>query len=93
MTAQPERPIRGSSEDALDRGRFVSRLVDALINRAGQSTGVVVGLTGQWGSGKSSILNLLDESIRERHRNSYVVRFDPWLVSGRDDLILDFLKR
>jgi len=92
MIRQPERPIRGKSEDALDRGRFVTRLVDALINSAGQPTGVVVGLTGQWGSGKSSILNLLDEAIRERHRTSYVVRFDPWLVSGRDDLILEFFE-
>lgn len=92
MVREPERPIRSKSEDALDRGRFVTRLVDALVNKAGQPTGVVVGLTGQWGSGKSSILNLLDEAIRERHRPAYVVRFDPWLVSGRDDLILEFFE-
>lgn len=92
MVRQPERPIRNKGEDALERGLFVTRLVDALVNSAGQATGVVVGLTGQWGSGKSSILNLLDEAIRERHRNAYVVRFDPWLVSGRDDLILEFFE-
>jgi hypothetical protein len=33
---------------------------------------------------------MLDDELREKHRNSYVVRFDPWLVSGRNDLINAF---
>ena len=52
----------------------------------------MVGVTGEWGSGKSSILNLLDDEIRARFPNAFVVRFDPWIVSGRDDLIVEFLR-
>jgi KAP-like P-loop domain-containing protein len=43
------------------------------------------------GSGKSSILNLLSEAIKERHQHALVVRFDPWLISGRNDLISAFI--
>jgi KAP family P-loop domain len=53
---------------------------------------MVIGITGPWGSGKSSILNLLQEHIEKKHSDALVVRFDPWLVSGRDDLIMQFLR-
>ncbi|WP_349592646.1 KAP family P-loop NTPase fold protein [Azospirillum argentinense] len=55
-----------------------------------RASGVVVGLTGPWGSGKSSLLNLLQAEIERRHPAAVVVRFDPWLVSGRDDVITQF---
>ena len=34
---------------------------------------------------------MVDADIRERHKGAIVIRFDPWLVSGRDDLIAVFL--
>jgi predicted KAP-like P-loop ATPase len=91
LIAGPERPIRTKSEDLLDRGRFVRRLCDAIINRQTRlATGVTLGVTGEWGSGKSSILHLLHECIDEQYSNAIVIRFDPWLISGRDDLIRHF---
>jgi len=63
----------------------------------GKATGVVVGITGPWGSGKSSILYLLQAELehpenRTAYHHAVIVRFDPWLVSGRDDLIVEFLR-
>jgi predicted KAP-like P-loop ATPase len=87
----PERPIESKSDDKLERGRFIERLASALVNSETQkSTGVVVGITGSWGSGKSSLLNLLKEHLREAYPNALVVSFDPWHVSARNDLIVDF---
>ena len=74
------------------RARFIERLASALINpETKNSTEVVVGITGPWGSGKSSLLNLLREHIQEKYPDALVVSFDPWLVSGRNDLIAEFL--
>src|SRR5271168_1006253 len=88
----PERPIQSKAEDKLERGRFIERLAGALVNfETKKSTGVVVGITGSWGSGKSSLLNLLKEYIEDEYPDALVVRFDPWLVSGRNDLIAEFL--
>jgi energy-coupling factor transporter ATP-binding protein EcfA2 len=88
----PERPIQNKAEDKLERARFIERLASALINpETKNSTGVVVGITGPWGSGKSSLLNLLREHIQEKYPDALVVSFDPWLVSGRNDLIAEFL--
>lgn len=89
----PERPIKSSRNDALERGRFVERFVDAIIDkRTRRATGVIVGITGPWGSGKSSVLNLLTEKIESTYPNGLVIRFDPWLVHGRDELIALFIR-
>nr|WP_247891234.1 P-loop NTPase fold protein [Azospirillum aestuarii] len=74
----------------MGRDGFVARLARALVTPDGRASGVVVGLTGPWGSGKSSLLNLLQAEIERRHPAAVVVRFDPWLVSGRDDVITQF---
>jgi predicted KAP-like P-loop ATPase len=44
-----------------------------------RSTGIVVGVTGEWGSGKSSILNLVSEKIKREYPDGLIVRFDPGL--------------
>jgi hypothetical protein len=90
---QPERPIERASEDALGRMNFVRRLEDALIDKSTmKSRGIAIGVTGAWGSGKSSVLNLLRQHTKETYPKALVVNFDPWLVSGRNDLISEFLR-
>lgn len=89
---RPERPIEEIAQDRLERMPFVRRLASALINtKTNKSSGVVIGITGQWGAGKSSILNLLRDYIKDTHKDAIVVSFDPWLISGRNDLISQFL--
>ncbi|MBX9802014.1 MAG: KAP family NTPase [Caulobacteraceae bacterium] len=88
-----ERPITEAGQDRLARSTFVANLTNALISpTTRRSAGVVMGITGPWGSGKSSILNLVNADILKRYPDAVIVRFDPWLVSGRDDLISIFLR-
>jgi hypothetical protein len=89
--APSERPIESKSHDALERGGLVARIARGLVSaKTGKATGTVIGLSGTWGSGKSSVLNLVDEEIRTQNPNAIIVRFNPWLVSGRNDLIKEF---
>ena len=97
MSHRPDRPIADPAADRLGRDGFVARLARALVREesvdgrtVARASGVVVGLTGPWGSGKSSLLNLLQAEIEKQHPDAVVVRFDPWLVSGRDDVITQF---
>src|SRR6266550_507177 len=92
ISSAPERSIQSKAEDKLERSRFIERLASAVVNpTTRKSTGVAVGITGPWGSGKSSILNLLREHLKTQYPDALVVQFDPWLVSGRNDLIAEFL--
>ena len=88
----PERAIHGEAQDRLGRAGFARRLANAVLTHDGsRARGVVVGLVGPWGSGKSSVLNLLAEELGGREPKPIVVRFEPWLISGRDDLVLALL--
>lgn len=87
-----ERPIQNEEQDRFGRAGFVHRVANSLIGHDGKKArGVIVGIVGPWGSGKSSVLNLLANELERRDPKPVVVRFDPWLVSGRDDLILALL--
>ncbi|MBK1624936.1 KAP family NTPase [Afifella marina] len=96
--ARQDRPIESEREDRLDRIPFVENLARALVieelddnNKVigRRSTGYVVGLTGQWGLGKSSVLNLLARHL-EATEHVVVATFNPWLFSGRDELVSGF---
>jgi hypothetical protein len=96
--ARQDRPIQGSEDDALDRGSFVESLTRALIvdeiDASGKLTGrrasgYVVGLTGRWGLGKSSVLKLVAEKLGTMDR-TIVAEFNPWLFNGRDELLTGF---
>ncbi|MFW6027224.1 MAG: P-loop NTPase fold protein, partial [bacterium] len=88
----PEVPITSAREDRLGRMSFVKRFARALVNeRTGRATGVTVGITGSWGTGKTSVLNLLSEYLHEQFPDGLVVRFNPWSISSRYDVIGAFL--
>ena len=93
--ARQDRAIEYNESDALDRGPFVANLVKALVHVdpkpgesvvASQATGFVVGLTGEWGLGKSSVLNLLKEQLSQID-GVVVASLNPWLFKGRDELV------
>ena len=93
-----DRAIETEIDDRLNRIPFVDNLIKALVIEerdltgkviARHSAGVVVGLTGKWGSGKSSILNLLAERLG-KFEYVAVAMFNPWLFKGRDELLTAF---
>jgi len=67
--------------DALRTARAIQRIIAA--SPAGWSTRI--GLYGTWGSGKTSILNLLGEL--ERRDGSVVVRFSAWSAAGEPGVL------
>lgn len=54
-----------------------------------EATGYVVGLTGKWGLGKSSIVNLLALKLGSMDR-VIVAQFNPWLLGTGDELLTGY---
>src|ERR1700730_7261562 len=86
MNQNLERPIETERDDRLLRRDFVVRLLGALIEPEGRATGVVLGLAGPSGSGKSSILNMVAEAAAAQNPRAVVFTFNPWLVNMRSGL-------
>ena len=82
-----DRPITRRDEDLLDRSALVAQLVRWVAN-APMDGGFVVGLTGPWGSGKTSVLGLLAEQLESE--DITVMWLEPWLFSDADQLVTRF---
>lgn len=83
-----DNPIRTRSDDLLGRGRS-ARAVARLIRDVDASEGYVVGLLGPWGSGKTSLINLVREELSLEPALP-AVDFNPWMFSGAEQLVESF---
>lgn len=83
-------PIRSTAFDTLGRTDYVKKLVDLIQSVQTCEESVVFGLTGPWGSGKSSMLQLIDEEFKHRNSGLLISRFTPWATSDTDGLLGDF---
>jgi hypothetical protein len=65
---QVDQPISSSAADRLGRGPFARRAAQVLSERQSLEESSVVALVGPWGSGKSSLINLICEELGEPWR-------------------------
>ena len=87
-----DKPIFKEDEDKLNRMPFVKRLSKSICNYGSQDC-LVIGLMGEWGCGKTSILNLTFNEIKKERKEWILIDFDPWYFSNQDNLILQFFNR
>lgn len=87
-----DRPITHSADDRLGRTGFADSLASAIRGWKGNDS-LVIALYGSWGSGKSSIKNLLTESLRKSKKSSpEIVEFNPWQWAGQEQLAEAFFR-
>lgn len=86
-----DQPITSINQDRLGRGSFAITLANAITTWKGDES-LVVALYGAWGSGKSSIKNLLVSLLESSASNPRVVDFNPWAWSGENRLTEAFFE-
>ena len=87
-----EKPISSREDDFLKRGYFADNLANAILEyNESNHESLTIGLYGKWGSGKTSIINLMLEKL-ENDANIIIFKFEPWLFSDTQQLISNFFK-
>ncbi|WP_339013670.1 KAP family NTPase [Fusobacterium animalis] len=84
----PEKPIISKNEDLLGRKKVASDLAKEIEHYKNKDS-LTIGIVGKWGSGKTSFINMVLESFKENN-NYIVIKFNPWNISSRKQLISDF---
>lgn len=92
-----DNPINGKEQDILGRAGFANDLYKAIKGYVSNDS-LVLGLHGEWGSGKSSIINLLFEAVDgdkgiEPNKKPIIVKFNPWHFTGQSHLIGQFFNK
>ncbi|GAB1841441.1 KAP family P-loop NTPase fold protein [Achromobacter ruhlandii] len=73
--------------DQYGRTSFARQIGNLLTIRPG-SPGIVVGIEGPWGSGKSSIIEMIKNDLSGmRESGPIIVQFSPWMLSGSEALV------
>ena len=79
-----DRPIEHISEDVLERAHSAELFAQNVLS-LDFSRGLVVGILGPWGSGKTSYVNLARRAFGAGE--AHVIDFNPWMFSGVDRLV------
>ncbi len=54
--------------------------------------GFVIGVEGEWGSGKTTYINFIRESLKKQSPEFKIIEFKPWLHSSQENLIAAYFK-
>lgn len=81
-----DRPIKVPSEERLGFGPAARHVAEATDKMAAPDS-LVIGFEGEWGSGKSSFINLVSDALRKPGNAPEIVRFLPWLIRSREGLL------
>ncbi|MCI1011387.1 AAA family ATPase [Pseudomonas oryzihabitans] len=83
-----DEPINSKHQDRFRRAPYAARIAETIARRLDPSS-IVIGLFGQWGDGKTSVLKMMEESL-DQHRQVVTIRFNPWHFPSEDALLRGF---
>ena len=93
-----DKPINSGEGDLLGRRSFAKLLAQSLINLRTSDT-FSIGLFGKWGSGKTSVVNMMIHELEtlqsdtKANEQIVVVHFEPWNFATTDQLLSQFFIR
>ncbi|MHA2122700.1 MAG: KAP family P-loop NTPase fold protein [Promethearchaeota archaeon] len=93
-----DQPIKSHKDDILGRYSFAQSLANAIISYK-EKQSIVIGLFGEWGSGKTSIINMVLEYVEanykgeEENKCPIIIKFNPWYFSDQNQLITQFFSQ
>lgn len=90
-----DKPITLKEKDQLGRSNFAKMLAQALLELRNNDT-FSIGLYGPWGSGKTSLVNMVVSEIEEQQKELLekekfiIIHFEPWNFSDTNQLLTQF---
>lgn len=87
-------PINSRDNDLYSYSRLAERIADCICSANAEESSFTIGISGSWGSGKTSLINLIDYELSDRKSHSFntpeLLRFDPWRFNSQEQLITEF---
>jgi predicted KAP-like P-loop ATPase len=82
-----DRPLSDARADALGHAAFAAHLAQTITQQAPRA-GIALALHGDPGAGRSTVLNLVRQALREQPQSAKwtIAEWNPWLLTGSDDL-------
>lgn len=85
-----DRPLSSKSDDKLNRAPFAER-VAGVLRGLPKGAGLVVGIHGPWGDGKTTVLNMLRADL-DADGSTATVEFNPWRFTDEPAMLAGFFR-
>lgn len=87
----PDRAIGHEDEDRYGFTHIATELARA-VKEIGREGSAVIGIEGAWGTGKTSLLNLLRTALdKQQEARTFVLNISPWLDGSDTPLVASLL--
>src|SRR6202165_1578973 len=84
-----ERPIETLADDQLGRTDFATAVAKVIAQWNGRDS-LVLAIYGPWGSGKSSLKNMVLDALSKQNAKTVPLEFNPWEWSGQEKIFEGF---
>ena len=91
MRLNPDQPKTTKKQDALGFSDSAESAAKSIFN-SNFPEGFVLGVEGDWGSGKTTYINFILEYLKNNHPEFKILEFNPWLHSSHENLIAAYFK-
>lgn len=81
-----DNPIK--SNDILNRNSVAEKIALKIKNTANPDSSFAIGITSEWGFGKTSFLNLIENHLDSKQR--IIIHFNPWLNNDEKAIVKTF---
>lgn len=85
-------PIKEQADDRLNRKTIAQRIAH-MIFAYDSDAPFVFGLYGKWGSGKTSVINMICQELKSLSEEYVVFNFNPWNCSSSEQITEQFFKQ
>lgn len=87
-------PINNRDKDMYSYSRLAERIADCICSANAEDSSFTIGISGSWGSGKTSLINLVESELSDRKSHNLnapeVLRFNPWRFNSQEQLLTEF---
>lgn len=88
--AWTDEALVSGKDDTLGRLPYARRAAELVHETHSFKSSAVFGLSGSWGSGKTSLVNMIVEELETAHPEWAIARFTPWATSDTPGLLGEF---
>lgn len=87
-------PYKDYSLDRYNRTAVAEVISTSIIRTMEKDhSSVCYGIYGKWGEGKTTVLNFIEQKIREKQIDKLkIVHFNPWLIKNQERMLTDFIR-
>lgn len=86
-----DKPVSKKIQDRFQRYPFSKRIADTIKKRKSDES-IVFGLYGDWGEGKTSVINFISEELK-KDKSIVSIHFNPWRYNDEHNLLFNFFKK